>query len=449
MTIARGTIARAQDAAARPNIVVIIADDMAWDDCGAFGHPRIRTPNIDRLAARGMKFERAFLTISSCSPSRCSTLTGRYPHSTGAGWLHSPLPADQVGFPGMLKAAGYYTAAAGKWHMGPAAKANFDLVKEGGGPGAEDHWVPVLRDRPKDKPFFLWLAATDPHRGYAPGAIPVPHAPEDAVIPPFLPDAPEVRKDFGMYYDEITRFDTAVGQVVEEVERQGATQNTLIFVFSDNGRPFPRCKTTLYDSGIRTPLVICWPARVKAGGVCRGLVSQVDFAPTLCEAAGVPPSPTFQGKSFAAALADPSARTRDYVFGEHNWHDYQAHERAVRSAKYLYVRNAFPHLTHSPPADAVGSPTFKAMLRLRAEGKLTADQEHCFIAPRPAEELYDVEADPHQLVNIAADAKHTAALDEMRRALDAWVSETDDRVPASPLPDTFDRQTGKPLPRNG
>ena len=271
-----------------PNVVLIIADDMAWDDCGAFGNPKVRTPNIDKLARGGMRFDRAFVTASSCSPSRSSMITGRYPHNTDAEELHWPLPPGQVTFVEKLKAAGYWTAAAGKWHLGNAAKQRFDLVREADpsgfqlpagqdaksrmtAPGAGavqsgcDQWVPVLRDRPRETPFFLWLAALDPHRDYEPGAIPAPHRPEDVVVPPYLPDVPEVRNDLALYYDEISRLDHHVGEVMAELDRQGEAGNTLVLFLSDNGRPFPRCKTTLYDSGIRTPLIVRWPGHVKPG----------------------------------------------------------------------------------------------------------------------------------------------------------------------------------------
>ncbi len=138
-----------------------------------------------------------------------------------------------------------------------------------GGSGAVqsgcDQWVPVLRDRPRDKPFFLWLAALDPHRDYQPGTIPEPHRPEDVVVPPYLPDVPEVRKDLALYYDEIGRLDHHVGEVLAELDRQGVAGETLVLFLSDNGRPFPRCKTTLYDSGIRTPFIVRWPGHIRPG----------------------------------------------------------------------------------------------------------------------------------------------------------------------------------------
>ena len=243
----------------RPNIVFIIADDMAWDDSGAYGHPHIQTPNIDKLAAQGMRFDNAFLTTSSCSPSRTSIITGMYPHNTDAEQLHWPLPADRITFVEHLKKSGYWTAQAGKWHMGEAIKDRFDLVKDvgthgfqlsptgkktaqiGDGSGCEN-WVPVMQERPENQPFFLWLAAVDPHRPYSEGIIENPHGLEDVVLPPYFPDTEEVRKDFAHYYNEITRLDNYVGKVVAELDAQDISENTLILFISDNGRPFQEIK---------------------------------------------------------------------------------------------------------------------------------------------------------------------------------------------------------------
>lgn len=286
-------------APARPNLILIIADDMAWDDCGAYGNKAVRTPNLDRFAREGMRFDRAFLTASSCSPSRSSMITGRYPHSTDAEQLHWPLPKAQVTFAEKLKAAGYWTAAVGKWHLGNEVKDRFDVVHEAGAGGFQlqvdadgkakkmiaekdesgcAEWIPTLQARPKDKPFFLWLAALDPHRDYQEKAIPNPHKPADVIVPPYLPDAPDTRRDLALYYDEITRLDGFIGQVLAELEKQGVAENTVIVFLSDNGRPFPRCKTTLYDSGIKTPFLARWPGQVKPGSVCGSLVSSVDLA---------------------------------------------------------------------------------------------------------------------------------------------------------------------------
>ena len=461
--------AHAGDAPGRPNIILMIADDLAWDDSGAFGNPTVKTPNIDRLARDGMRFDRAFVTASSCSPSRSSLITGRYPHNTDAEELHWPLPGRQVTFVEKLKASGYWTAAAGKWHLGNAVKGRFDLVREanpagfrsGTGKDASarmtaqgssavqsgcDQWVPVLQDRPRDQPFFLWLAALDPHRDYEEGTIARPHRPEDAVVPPYLPDLPEVRKDLAHYYDEISRLDHHLGEVMAELDRQGEAGNTLVVFLSDNGRPFPRCKTTLYDSGIRTPLITRWPGRIAPGSHCSSLVSTIDLAPTILRLAGIEPGPTFQGKDLSPLFKEPTAKVRETIFAERNWHDYAALGRAVRSDRFKYIRNDDSDRPLTPPADAVRSPTFGAMRRLRDEGKLTPAQRACFVSPRPAEELYDLDADPNESINLAEDPKLAGVLSGLRRSLSEWGRQTEDVLPGKLTPDEFDRETGEPLP---
>jgi len=454
----------------RPNIVMILADDMAWDDCAAFGNSKIRTPHIDSLARDGMRFDQAFLTCSSCSPSRSSIITGRYPHSTDAEELHWPLPAEQVTFVEQLKANGYWTALAGKWHLGPAVKSRFDVVHEGGvsnfqlpskksksqprlkpqtkGESASGcgQWVSTLRERPQDRPFFLWLASFDPHRDYEPGTLASPHKPEDVSVPPFLPDTPEVRGDLAQYYDEITRLDQYVGAVLEELERQQVEKETIVLFLSDNGRPFPRCKTTLYDSGIKTPWLMRWPGHITPGMRCERLVSSVDIAPTFLALAKVTPRPGLQGRDFSPLLSTPGVKIRDVVFAEHNWHDYAADARAARTEKFKYIRNYDTKLPLTPPADAVRSPTFVAMRQLRDQKALTEAQNACFVKPRPEEELYDTEADPHELHNLINDPTQAKPLAALRKALADWEVETNDQRPRELSPDEFDRETGTPLP---
>jgi N-sulfoglucosamine sulfohydrolase len=444
-------LATREGAANPPNIVFLIADDLAWNDCRPYGHPTVKTPNLSRLAAQGMRFQNAFVTTSSCSPSRASMITGLYPHSTDAEQLHWPLPARNLTFVELLRKAGYWTAAAGKWHLGDEVRDRFDQIKEADPsgyqlPSSQDKtviekaqgeaksgcadWISTLRDRPRDKPFFLWLAALDPHRDYEKGIIPNPHRPEDAVVPPYLPDVPQTRSDLALYYDEISRLDRFVGEVLDELARQGLEENTLVVFLSDNGRPFPRDKTTLYDGGIRTPL----------------LASSVDLAPTFLQVAGVPVPPTFQGRSLVPLFDSPRGKVRDYIFAEDHWHDFEDLGRAVRSTRFKYIRNYFPDLPNTPPADAIRSPTYQTMRRLRDEGKLSREQMRCFESRRPSEELYDVQADPNELRNLAGEPGYQKVLDQFRVELVRWQEKTQDRLPVKRTPDEFDRETGEPLP---
>jgi N-sulfoglucosamine sulfohydrolase len=455
-------------AADRPNILLIIADDLGWEDCRPYGNTRIMTPQLERLAREGMRFENMILTCSSCSPSRASLITSRFPHSTRAEQLHWPLPKTQVTFVEQLRQAGYWTAAAGKWHLGTPVRDRFDVIHDAGtagfqlptekvdksktktvvapNPSGAEAWVSTLKERPKDKPFFLWLAALDPHRDYAEKVIPVPHRPEDVTVPPYLPDNAQTRRDLALYYDEISRLDDNVGKVLDEIAAQGLADNTVVIFMTDNGRPFPRCKTTLYDSGIKSPLIIRWPGKVRTAGVCQSLLSSVDIAPTILEIAGVMPPVQFQGTSFLKVLTQPETRIREAAFSEHNWHDFEARGRSVRTERFKYIRNEYPDLPNTPPADAVRSLTFQSMRKLRDEGKLKGIQTTCFTKPLPEEELYDIQADPHELKNLAADPKFAAELAELRGALEAWKKQTRDEPPATRTPDEFDRETGEPLP---
>ena len=432
----------------RPNFIIFVADDMAWEDSGAYGHPSVRTPNIDRLAKEGVRFDRAYLTCSSCSPSRCSIMTGRYPHSTGAAELHLPLPADQTMMTKPLMDAGYWTAAVGKWHLGDAVTDQVNYQETSSPEKMGEAWVAALRQRPREKPFFLWAAHSDPHRSYKPGAVDPPHTQQDVIVPPFFPDTPEVREDLALYYDEVSRFDRHIGDVLDELDQQGVSEDTFALVISDNGRPFPHCKTRVTIPGVRTPFVVRYPRGVRNPGTeVMQTISTVDIAPTVLSLAGLESLPSFQGRSFAAVLAGARIRVRPYAFAEHNWHDYRAFERAVHDTQFCYVRNWLPETPGTPPADAVRSPTFEVMKRMHADGTLTTSQQGCLETPRPEEFLYDAKEDPDCLTNLAADPSYAAVLDRMRLALDEWQKRTGDVFPgeAELTPDGFDRMTGKRL----
>ncbi|MCH2115070.1 MAG: sulfatase [Pirellulales bacterium] len=438
----------------RPNFVIIMADDVSWDDFGCYGNPHVRTPSIDKLADNGIRFVNAYLTTSSCSPSRCSIITGRYPHNTGAAELHLPLPENQIPFPSVMKKAGYYTVHAGKWHYGNI-HASFDVVKYDkrgdswkNDPSMSGWFVDLIKGRPKDKPFFAFFNSLDAHRGWDAhlGVVDEENSlarqnRDKVVVPEYLADTPATRDDLAHYYEEIHRFDLYVGKVIAELEKQGVLDNTVVMVMADNGRPFPRCKTRLYDCGIKSPFVVHFPNMIKKRGAkSHALVSAIDIAPTILDLAGVSIPNKVQGRSFASLLREPSNKFRRYVFAEHNWHDMEAFERMVRSEDYMYIYNGRPNFPNCGPADSISCRTHAELKKLYDAGQATPAQADCFIAPRPDEELYDMREDSDQLNNLAANPKYETALEEMRKVMKIWQFQTCDSMPDRLTPDVFLRE---------
>jgi arylsulfatase len=428
----------------RPNVVLIIADDVSAD-FSCFGG-QVETPHIDGLALDGVRFDNAYVTASSCSPSRNSIITGRYPHNTGAPELHMNLPEGQFMFPQALKEAGYYTVLSGKWHMGEATRPAFDLLDAAhypNDPTGAVNWIQILQQRPKDRPFFLWYSAFDAHRPWEGDAEARPHDPAALDLPVGIPDTPIARADFASYCDEVRRFDRYVGAVVAELKAQEVFENTLILVLSDNGRPFPRSKTSLYDSGMKTPLVAHWPeGRFQAGAVSDSLVSSIDLAPAILEAAGLPLAAQLQGHSLLPICRDPEVETRDLLFGERNWHVQRACGRLVRQGDWIYMRDFTPK-SYSFQMVNHEDGTYAELLRLRAEGELSAVQLEVFSTDRPEELLFNVSDDPDQLNNLATNPEHRQMLLTLRSALDDWQARTGDSIPEldQMTPDRHDRET--------
>ncbi len=430
----------------KPNFVIFIADDISWDDFGCYGNTDVKTPNIDKLATMGIRFTNVYLTASSCSPSRNSIITGRYPHNTGAAELHTQPPIEMISFPEVLRRHDYYSGQAGKFHMGKYAERGFDVMDLKGsdiGDGGQKNWVKILRERPRNKPFFLWLASRDAHRNWGPNQFSGTHDPKNITPPFYLADGEATRKDFAQYYDEVKRFDYYVGEVINEVKEQGVLDNTIIIIMADNGRPFPQSKTRVNDRGMKTPFVVYWPDKIKASGkICKSLVSVIDIAPTILKCAGIEVPEAFQGYSFEQLLTNPDEPFRNHVFAEHNWHDYEAHERMVRNKYFMYIRNSRPNHPQLGPADAIGSPSYKELKSLQAQGNLTAIQADYFMAPRPREELYDCRHDSLQLLNVVSVPEYQSALFEMRTILIKWMEVTGDNIPDNLTKDWYLMEPG-------
>ena len=422
-------------AAERPNMIFFIADDVSQEDFGCYGHPTIKTPHTDSLAASGMRFDNAYLTTSSCSPSRCSIITGRYPHNTGAPELHVKLPDTQVRFPELLREAGYYTVLSGKNHMFGNQDRAFDKITNGGGPGKEEDWVKHVQDRPKDKPFFFWFAASDAHRDWALNDDAPLYTNEDVVVPPYLVDTDKTREDLTGYYHEVSHYDHFIGLVTAELRKQGVLDNTLIVIAADNGRPFPRCKSRVYDSGIKTPWVVHFPRVIQSPSVSKSLVSVIDLSATCLELGGVEQPDCIQGQSFVPILKDPKVAVRQMVFSEHNWHVYKNHERMVRFGEFVYIKNNYSDRPNLCYESDTKFPAGRELWEAHAAGKTNAQQQQVFANPCPSEELFLLSDDPDQFNNLASNPDYTRQLLQARVLLAKWTEQTGDTVPEHPTPD--------------
>lgn len=405
----------------QPNFVVIIADDLGANDVGIFGNPVIKTPNIDSLARAGMKFNHAFLVTASCTASRASIRTGLYPHSSGAPNLNQAIPADRKLLSSYLRDAGYYTASIGKWHIGDLVKSQFDLVLESQGDSGAEDWVNALSHRPMDKPFFFWLASHYPHVPY-PKLLPSdPYKPADAIILPTFLDDEEARQGIAQYYTAIHRLDGEVGKVVQTLQAQGVLDDTYVIFLSDNGAPMPHAKTTLYDAGTKTPLIIRGPHLVPDKTVYR-LVSSIDLAPTILTLAGIAAPVEMQGVPFLTRTAQLAGEKRQYVFSEQYNHGYHINRRAVRSVDYLYIRN-FAENDNRCLLEL--QPMGKALVKAFHEGKLNPVQSLCFMDEVPVE-LYNLHDDARNLNNLAGVAAYADVQKQLDAILNAHAESTGD-----------------------
>ena len=427
----------------KPNIIVFIADDVSWDDIGCYGNNDVVTPNIDALAKNGLIFKNAYLTTSSCSPSRNSILTGRYPHNTGAAELHTEPPLNMISFPELLKNHDYFTLQAGKFHMGEYAKRGFDKVNDSktlNGDGGEKLWLESVKNRPKSQPFFMWFAAYDAHRVWGDNEFSGTHQPDQIEVPEYLIDGDLTRLDLAKYYDEITRFDFYIGEVIEELKLQGEYDNTLIIIMADNGRPFPHSKTRLNDQGVKTPFIVHYPKVIKENDVVNALVSSIDIAPTIMDLVGIEVKENFQGKSFCKIFDNPNQNFRNYVFAEHNWHDYESYQRMVRNDNFLYIVNSRPQYPQEGPLDAINSPTYIDLKFAQKNNSITKIQSEIFINPRPKEELYDLKKDPFQFNNLMLSENIPDDYLLLKGILNKWIIETGDSKPLKITKDWYQRE---------
>lgn len=434
----------------RPNILFAIADDWAWPHAGAYGDKTVHTPNFDRLAEEGVLFANAFCAAPTCTASRGAVLTGQSPHRLEEGGnLWSILPAKFGVYPDILEQAGYFVGQTRKgW--GPGSVEESGRTRNPAGPAFRS-FEEFLAKRPVGRPFCFWFGSHEPHRPYEKGSGIKAGLKMDSVrVPPFLPDAPEVRSDLLDYYAEVQTYDADIGAMLAMLDEQGLSQNTLVVVTGDNGIPFPRAKANLYEAGTHMPLAVRWPARMKGGRTSRELIGFTDFAPTFLQAAGLDVPPEMTGHSFLDILVQGKSRVgREAVFTERERHaavrkgnvGYPC--RAVRTHHFLYIHNFRPdRWPAGDPADSGGSgetedlakgafgdidggPTKQYLLEHRDEPGV----EPFFMratAKRPAEELFDLSTDPWTMKNLADNPQYSGVRKRMYSILQNWMEETQD-----------------------
>ena len=425
----------------RPNILFALADDWSYPHASIYGDKVVKTPTFDRVATEGVLFTHAYCATPSCTPSRGAILTGQWPHRLEEGGnLWSILPAKFAVYPDILEEAGYFVGITRKgW--GPGSDKDGGRTRNPAGPRFKN-FTQFYKQIPDGKPFCFWFGSTDPHRVYEKGSgVKSGMTLEDVQVPAWLPDTPEVRNDICDYYWEVQRFDREVGAILDFLDKAGQLENTLVVITSDNGMPFPRAKTNLYDSGCRMPMALRWGKKVKASQTIDDFVSFTDFAPTFLEAAGLKPTADMTGQSLMSLLKGEKQPGRDRVFFERERHastrvgnrSYPA--RAIRTKDFLYIRNfrpklwpaGDPELWHSvgPYGDIDGSPTKDLLLERRDDPEI-APFFKLAIAKRPAVELYDLSKDPNQLTNVADKAEYKAVKQNLNIELLSWMAKTMD-----------------------
>lgn len=406
-----------------PNIVFLLSDDQSQPDLGCCGNQAVRTPNLDRLAEEGMRFNRAYVTSSSCSPSRGSVMTGRSPHATGSSRLHIWTMPEVSNLLSLLKEQGYHIGGYRKLHQ-DNYKSEFDFFGD-----EEEPLESFFEKRPENKPFYLWFGSNDPHRPYEEGIINQPHDPAKVQVPDFLPDTPEVRKDLALYYDYLTRFDNDCGKLLELLDKHGLSENTMVVMSSDNGMAFPRAKATVYEAGVKVPLLIKWPGQIKEGVVSEELVSLMDLTATWLDMAGISIPEKVEGQSLLPLFTGGDYRPREHIFVGRNWHDNWAPARAAIGKRYKLIQNYRLNTGYLASLDILQSHSYKSIQKLKNQGSLKDPLTWYENTTTPQQEFYDLKDDPGEWNNKSGNESMKSKIKELETALSDWMNSTHDFLP--------------------
>lgn len=428
----------------KPNILLLMSDNQSAEHLGCYGDRSIKTPHIDKLANKGLIFKNAYCSAPSCSPARASMLTGQDIWNLGeAANLWSSFPRVKV-YSKLMEASGYHVGIEGKgWGPGDESITGWDQ-----NPGGKRYnsFEEFFNETDKGQPWMYWYSSRDPHRPYRKQGWKNSGIPLDSIIvPPYLPDNIEVRKDIADYYDEIQRFDEEVGSYISLLKEMGELEKTIIIVCSDNGWQMPRGLANLYDFGTKIPLIISWPEFFPSGREIDDFINIKDFAPTFLELAGIPIPKEMNARSFVDILItekqgiiDPQ---RDHVIMARERHAFVRKGglgypgRAIRTDDYLFIKNYEPKRwpAGDPPlfgdVDAhmlhYDAPSKIYMLKNKNEEDIKPLFDLAF-SKRPQYELYKIKEDPFQMNNLSEVDEYQPVLEEMSNRLNAYLIKTKD-----------------------
>lgn len=421
--------------AARPNLILIIADDCTYLDLGVYGG-QARTPHLDRLAQQGLKFSRAFQAAPMCSPTRHNIYTGIYPVKSGAWPNHTQVYPGTRSIAHYLREAGYRVALAGKVHVAPKESFPFEYLR---GFGAKDSHRPnlgagmeqlLVEAQKSGTPFCLIASSYEPHLPYTMGDASA-YDPAKLKLPPTFVDTPATREDYAKYLAEITYFDAQCGALLDALERHDLAENTLVMVLSEQGSAFPFAKWTCYEMGLGSGMIARWPGKTEPGSNTDALVEYVDIAPTLLDAAGLETPGTMEGQSFLGVLTAKKTEHKQYTYGIQTTRGIAQGSKfyGIRSAAtktHRYIRNL--HHTEVFQNNVTEREAFwQEWVAEAAAGNAHARAMTEKYQHRPAEELYDVANDPHCLVNLAGSPEYAALKAELSAKLDAWMASQGDQ----------------------
>ena len=428
---------------AKPNFLIILADDCTYNDLPVYGGKNAKTPHIDQLAQQGMVFNRAYLSEAMCQPCRSELYTGLYPNRNGCAWNHSRSKPDIKSMPHYLKPLGYRVGLTGKVHVKPKSVFPFEKV-QGFDPNCvrsptHPHDLTSLKSfisKDQKDPFCLVVALVEPHVPWVMGDA-SKYPPDKLILPPNIADTKLTREAFSRYLAEITYMDGQVGEILKCLDQSQQADNTLVIFSSEQGSQFPGCKWTNWDTGLHTALIARWPGRIRGGIRTNALVQYADVLPTLIKAAGGKvKAKHFDGEGFYEVLRGKRFQHRQFVYGVHNnvpeGPSYPI--RTVSDGQFRYIRNLSSDEIYIEKHLMGNSKSTRTGLKIPYWGTWVAEawnnpEVYKLVKrymTRPKEELYKTSEDPYELNNLAGNPEYSSKQKQLSQELDRWLESQDD-----------------------